>query len=96
MNSVTKWARKLQAIPLAVLAAFFVFPVLTIVLKYARPSDIADTITNTSLAKVWWFTLWQASLSTLLTVAVALPITWALARHSFRYSRFVTGLVTVP
>jgi thiamine transport system permease protein len=96
MNPITKWARRLQALPLAVLAVFFVFPVAIIVLTYARLSDIADTITNTSLAKVWWFTLWQATLSTLLTVAVALPITWALTRHSFRSSRIVTGLVTVP
>jgi thiamine transport system permease protein len=79
MNPITKWARWLQAIPLAVLAVFFVFPVLTIVLKYARLTDIAETITNTSLAKVWWFTLWQAVVSTLFTVVVALPITWALA-----------------
>ena len=88
--------RRAQAIPLIALAVFFAFPVVTMLASFASPNDIASTLTNISLARLWWFTAWQAALSTVLTVAVALPITWAVSRHSFRFSKTLTGLITVP
>jgi thiamine transport system permease protein len=88
-----RWA---QAIPLGALAVFFAFPVVTMLASFARPSDITSTLTNASLVRLWWFTAWQAALSTVLTVAVALPITWAVSRYSFRFSKTLIGLITVP
>ncbi len=96
MNPVTRTARRLQAIPLAGLALFFVFPVLTIVARYARVENLADTITNGSLRSVWWFTTWQAVISTVLTLVIALPLTWALSRHTIRFRRIINGLATAP
>jgi len=96
MNPIAKTARRLQTLPFVVLALFFAFPVLTIITKYARLSCLSSTLTNGSLRDVWWFTTWQATLSTLLTVAIALPVTWATSRYKFRFSRLVTSLITVP
>ena len=96
MNPIAKAARRLQTIPFAVLAVFFAFPVLSIIFRYARLQNLSDTITNESLRGVWWFTAWQATASTLLTVVVALPVTWAISRYNFRGSKIITGLITVP
>ena len=96
MNAVTTTARRLQVLVLVGLAVFFAAPVLSMIVRFARPGSVIDTVTDPSLVGVWWFTLWQATASTLLTVAVGLPLTWAVSRYSFRGARFVIGLVTVP
>ena len=96
MNSVTRTARRAQWCVIGALTLFFAFPVLTIATKFLHVSHIVDAITNESLRGVWWFTLWQAVLSTLLTLLVGLPFTWAISRHHFRFSRALTGFITVP
>ena len=96
MQPIATTARRLQTLPFAALALFFALPVLTIVAKFARVENLADTITNASLRSVWWFTTWQATLSTALTVALALPFTWVTSRRGFRFNRTATALITVP
>ena len=51
---------------------------------------------RSSLHGVAWFSLWQAVISTLLTLTVALPATWALSRFTFRGARLVRGVLTAP
>jgi thiamine transport system permease protein len=48
------------------------------------------------LLRVGWFTLWQATVSTILTLLVAAPMTWAVSHFEFRGRRVATALVTVP
>jgi thiamine transport system permease protein len=45
---------------------------------------------------VAWFTLWQALLSTVLTVLAALPGAYVFARFHFRGKRIIGGLAIVP
>ena len=70
------------------LAVFFVWPLAAILersLVVGEGLDLPlDALTTDSTREIAWFTLWQASLSTVLTVAAALPLTWALARFRFR------------
>ena len=96
MNSVARTAQRLQVLVVALLALFFAFPVLSMLAEFARPQDIIDTLTASSLRGVWWFTLWQAVASTALTLAVGLPFTWAISRYTFRFSRPLTALITIP
>lgn len=96
MNAVQRTMRRAQLLPLAALALFFGFPVISMMVRFLRPQNIVDTINTSSLTQVWWFTTWQAALSTILTVIIGLPLTWAIARYSFRGSKTITGLVTVP
>ncbi len=53
-------------------------------------------VTDASLRHIIWFTVWQATVSTVLTVAVALPGAYVLARYEFRGRAVVRALVTVP
>lgn len=96
MRIVTQTARIAQSCVIAALTLFFVFPVITIASKFTQLSNLVDTLADVSLRGVWWFTFWQAALSTLLTLVVALPFTWAVSRHTFWSSRILTGLITVP
>ena len=96
MRSVARTAQRAQVCVIALLALFFAFPLLTIVTKYVRSSEVLNTLTDSSLRGVWWFTFWQATASTLLTIVVAIPFTWAVSRHTFRLSRILTGFITVP
>jgi len=96
MNTVQRTMRRVQLLPLAALALFFGFPVVSMLVRYLRPDSVANTVTDSSLAQVWWFTTWQATASTVLTVIIGLPLTWAIARYSFKGSQTITGLVTVP
>jgi thiamine transport system permease protein len=45
---------------------------------------------------VVWFSVWQATASTLLTIALALPAAFVLGRYDFRGRGVVRALVTVP
>jgi thiamine transport system permease protein len=46
--------------------------------------------------EVLWFTLWQATLSTLLTVLIALPGAYVFARYEFPGKRLISALAIVP
>ena len=43
-----------------------------------------------------WFTLWQAAVSTLVTLIIAIPGAYLLFRKSFPGQRFIKALITVP
>lgn len=92
----------LSLLPLAFLAVFFLVPVATIVLTGLRPDGrwqlgvIADVLGDDALRGVIWFTAWQAVLSTLLTLAIGLPVAYALTRFDFRGRWLLMSAITVP
>jgi thiamine transport system permease protein len=92
----------LAAPALAFVGVFFVFPVLTILARGLAPEGALDlpalvaTATNPQTLGVLWFTFWQAALSTLLTVLVALPGAYVVARFAFPGRRLVNALALVP
>lgn len=92
----TLTARALLVIPLAVVALFVLFPLATILSQFARFDALWDAITLPAMQRVWWFSLWQAIVSTFLTLLVGLPPTWLLARFTFRGARLLAGILTVP
>ena len=96
MDTVSRIARRAQWLVLFALALFFGFPVLSIAAEFLRPSQFIDTLTDTSLRGIWWFTTWQAVLSTILTLLVGLPFTWAISRRPFRFSQGLARFITIP
>ncbi len=99
----TRVGRALLAlVPLGFLAVFFVWPVGAILARglwHDGSLDLAaftDTLREPGLAHVIRFTVWQATLSTLLALAVGLPLTAVLSRVQFRGRALVHALVIVP
>ncbi|MGH2634228.1 MAG: ABC transporter permease, partial [Tepidiformaceae bacterium] len=91
----------LLAIPLVFLLLFFVYPLQGIVRESffregSSLSDITPLVTDSYFAKRAWFTLWQASASTALTLVVALPLAYVFAKQDFPGKSLVVAIVTVP
>jgi len=88
--------RTLLIAPVVFLSIFFVVPVANALLRFFRFTEFSDVLGNQSLRGVAWFSLWQAILSTLATLVIGLPVTWALSRYTFRGSRIARGILTAP
>ena len=82
--------------PVTFLSVFFVVPVANTFLRFYQFSEFSDVLGNQSLRGVAWFSLWQALISTIATLALGLPATWALSRFTFRGSRIARGILTAP
>ena len=83
----------------AFFAVFFAWPVAGVLaegLGSAGMGPVVELFASPAARSVMWFTLWQAVVSTALTVGIALPGAWAVARLGFRGRRAVRALVTVP
>ncbi len=83
-------------LPTAWLFLFYFLPLGTILIRAFDASILIDVLGNSGVRSVLWFTLWQATLSTALTLIVAFPITWACSQWNFTGKRFIVALVTVP
>jgi len=84
------------ALPTVFIGYFFVYPVTRILGIGLAELDIGASGLEARLLRVGWFTLWQATLSTILTLVAAAPLTWAVSTYEFRGRRLATALITVP
>jgi thiamine transport system permease protein len=87
--------RLLWAIPLLFIAVLFYWPIARIT-SLGFAGDWQATLTEPKTVEIIWFTLWQAGVSTLLTLAVAIPGAYLLYRRSFPGQGLVKALITVP
>ena len=84
------------ALPAFFLGYFFLYPLLRIFWLSLAGEGWLDAFTRPRFIEAAWFTLWQATVSTVLTVVAALPLTWALSRFTFRGKPLVKAFVTIP
>lgn len=85
----------LWAVPLVFVAALFYWPVTELTIL-GISGDWLGTLLEQKTMGVVWFTLWQAVLSTVVTVIVAIPGAYLLYRRSFPGQQLVNALITVP
>ncbi|MBP7686379.1 MAG: iron ABC transporter permease [Thermoflexales bacterium] len=92
----------LTFVPLAFLAIFFFYPLIVIFARGLAPEGVIDLsafsriVSNEYYLQTLWFTLWQAVVSTALTVLVALPAAYVFARFTFRGKSLLHALTTIP
>lgn len=92
----------LWALPLAFLTLFYFYPLGKIlVISFERSeagfaAPFREAFSSASLRHVLWFTIWQATLSTLLTLAVGLPGAYLLARYKFRGKSLILAVTSIP
>ena len=97
LNRLPRWlVPALAALPVTVLLVFYAWPLGTLLGRVLHLHSVADTLHTPGIARVLWFTLWQAVVSTALTVAVGFVPAYVLARYRFTGRRAVLALVTVP
>lgn len=85
-------------LPLAFLGLFFVYPLVAILrLSLTPPLEGLQELWRTSFyGRTFVFTVGQAAVSTLLTLALALPASYAFARYNFWGKRTLRTLSTLP
>lgn len=92
----------LYALPILFLAIFYLYPLLAI-LRVSFGASLAEAAEQVGVAlrspgfwRVLWFTTWQATVSTLLTILVGLPLAGVFARFDFPGRGVMAALLTVP
>jgi thiamine transport system permease protein len=85
----------------AFLVVFFVYPLARIMIaSFSGETGVvdafADVFRTSSLRGAAWFTLWQAAVSTALTVVIAFPAASLVGRFEFRGRRAFLAALTVP
>ncbi len=92
----------LAALPLAFLGLFFAWPMFLVLARglgidgEVLLAPLRDAAVDPYLRGVAWFTLWQALLSTTLTLAVGLPVAGVLSTLEFRGRRAIEAATIVP
>ncbi len=88
--------------PLLFLAIFFIYPLLSIFKVSLLPEGrlaldaLQELVERPAYARILWFTTWQAALSTLLTLLIALPGAYVFGHFQFRGRELLKALTTIP
>ena len=88
--------------PLIFLGIFYFFPLGSIFkVSFERgesgfAAPFIEALSSESVREILWFTIWQAALSTLLTLVIGLPGAYLLARYEFRGKSLLQALSGVP
>ena len=87
-----------QSIVLLFFAVFFLYPLFAILrLSFAGGlAGVAEALAEPYYWRVLGFTVWQAALSTALTLAVGLPGAYVFARYDFPGKGLLRAIATVP
>lgn len=97
---MSRSSQRLAAIvPVAFLAVMVAWPLGAVLVRSFAGvpiSDVVDVLSSRSFRSVLWFSTWQATASTLLTLMVGLPIAHVLARFDVPGRRWLRVLVVVP
>lgn len=89
-------------LPAVFFALFYLYPLGSILRLGLMPEGRLNTaallqpLVNPNLLRIVWFTTWQAFVSTVLTLLLAFPGAYVLARFSFRGKTLVRTLATLP
>ncbi|WP_205749404.1 iron ABC transporter permease [Desulfopila sp. IMCC35008] len=92
----------LFSLPLLFLGVFYFYPLGKIILFSFFPDSGSSfpgagrLFATADYLRVIWFTTWQAALSTILTIALALPGSYVFARYRFPAKGLLQAMLTVP
>ena len=92
----------LAAVPVAVLAVFFLYPVAGMVDRgfwadgSFRPGGVLSVLGRARVHRVLWFTVWSAGVATVLSVVLGVPAAFVLHRLRFPGIGLLRALVVLP
>lgn len=103
VKSMTTMVRYgLLLIPLLFLILFFLYPLGSILSLSFAPegqldiSGFGELVASDYYLNTLWFTIWQAAVSTILTLALALPGAYIFTRYQFPAKKLLMSLATLP
>ncbi|MEY4174968.1 MAG: hypothetical protein RI900_2133 [Actinomycetota bacterium] len=86
----------LATLPVLVLLVLYGWPLATLLAEVVDGNSVAAAFGDQRLPRVLWFTVWQATASTLVTMLAGFVPSYLLARYRFPGRRTVLAIVTVP
>ena len=92
----------IAGVPLMFLAVFYFYPLIKIFTLSFMPEGIPDLgglkklISTSYYIRTLWFTTWQAALSTILTLIIALPGAYVFARYRFAGKKLFQSFTAIP
>jgi thiamine transport system permease protein len=86
----------LLKIPLFFLIAFFFYPLIKILGLSLSIDALLALFTRSYFLETIWFTVWQAAVSTLLTLLIGLPAAYLFARYQFPGKSLLKALTAIP
>lgn len=96
-NSSSWLASLLWLVPMLFLGVFFFYPLASIFrLALSKAVTSGGAITPSLVLQPLWFTIWQAALSTLLTLLAGIPAAYVFAKFDFPGKRLLRTLTTLP
>jgi len=90
------WRVVRVVVPLAFFALFFAWPFFVIMRRSLGAHALGAVLSDSTYRRVAWFTLWQAVVSTVLTLLAGLPVAYVVARYEFPGRRLFRAIVAVP
>jgi thiamine transport system permease protein len=94
-NRLPRWfIAALAAPPVVFLGVFYVTPFATLLVQGVAFDEVGDVLGRRRTWEVAWFTTWQATASTLLTIVAGIAPAYVIARFRFAGRRLLLGLLT--
>lgn len=96
------WRWIFLVVPLSFLVLFYFYPLSMILTLSFMPEggleadQLRKLFTSPVFGRIIWFTIWQAGVSTLLTIVAALPCAYVFAHYAFPGKKLFSALLTVP
>ena len=96
------WRWLFLVVPLCFLVLFYFYPLTRILTLSFMPEggleadQLQKLFTSPVFGRVIWFTIWQAGVSTVLTIVAALPCAYVFAHYAFPGKKLFSALLTVP
>jgi thiamine transport system permease protein len=91
-----KYKLLILLLPLLFLLIFFFYPLGNIFRLSLTSTAVAELALRPSFRRILWFTVWQAAVSTGLTLLIGLPVAYLFARYDFRGKTVLRALTTIP
>ncbi|MFT5727182.1 MAG: thiamine transport system permease protein [Desulforhopalus sp.] len=99
-----KWPVSLLlfSLPFVFLLIFYCYPLVKIIIYSflpggtGSPGTIEKLFSTPTYGRILWFTIWQAAVSTVITLVLALPGAYIFAKFNFFGKNFLQALMTVP
>lgn len=94
---IPSWRRLiLYSLPLLFLGVFFFYPLVNIFRLSLTVAAVESALSRAYFWRTIWFTIWQAGVSTLLTLLVGLPAAYLFARYTFRGKSWLRAAAMIP
>ena len=90
----------LFSVPIIFISCFFLYPIAAILWNGLQSQEhlnqVTEVLRTPRSQKAIWFTFWQATVSTAITVLVALPSAAIISKMKKRSRKWVRAAITVP